>query len=1130
MASEHHLFLSYARADNLAVPPAKVGWVAAFKARLEQQHCSFSGQPLRIFYDANCIREGDDWETRIGQALRSSQLLLAFLSPAFLQSEWCRREWEEYLRHEHNLSRSEGGIVPVYFAYAPELDPKAQVELEAQFHDWVADINRVQRSAVIDIRPWYEGGAQALEVIAGEERLEGLAAAPRTDAALQPQDFIDQLAQLDRAIAERLDRALLAEQAQKGGFLTASYDHFVGRGQQLRDLHKMLSAGKTSLIAALHGLGGQGKSALAVQYAYAYGGYYACGGRWLVGCEGKASLLQVFETLAALIGRPLSDADNQLADQDKLALYHARFEAHCMDGKARIVDLLGQQGGDWFTPAGQRELNIAPRMLVILDNVDQAELLSASQLGSFPKSDWLDFVVTSRMGPHDLGLDEDAAIEIGDLPEGDALALLRSRHPFATPHEEAAARDLVRMLWGHVLSVDLVGAHVAVQAAAGYSYAAMRDALAAHGVGALDDQVLGKARSATRAAMTAKTIGAVMDQTWAQLTAPQQRVLEYASLCPPDLVPTAWLRMVLEQEFAELARPEGPSLSADPWDTLLLTLHDRRLLTQNRVADGAEPSASIHRLVADTVMARMGAEVEAARRERLIQLADFWGAIMEQRGRQHPALAGRWLKLLTALTTVLMDSAKPDQRLTSNIGVCSDFAMQFGGIAAAQTLLEQCYNAAEAMVADNPDDTLARRDLSISQNNLGDFYMRRRAPGDSERALAAYQAALAIREALVDADPDNALARRDLSVTQINLGNFYLRRGAPGDPERALAAFQAALARAEAMVGDNPDDAQARRDLSVSQNRLGDFYLRRRAPGDAERALVAYQAALETAEALVGANPDDAQARRDLSVAQGRLGDFYLHRGALGDAERALVAYQAALATDEALVADNPEDAQARRDLSVAQERLGDFYLRRGAPGDAERGLAAYQAALATREALVVANPDDALARRDLSVSHSKLADFYLRRSAPGDPERALAAYQAALATDEALVADNSEDAQARRDLSVAQERLGEFYLGRAGPGDALRTVDYFGAAAGARRELVKFNPGIGELLAELTVSLFRLCLVFAQLQREEDLHSTVEELQAIVQQWDARGFEPDNRVERVRDILRQTGLMEDNA
>ena len=815
MATRHHLFLSYARADNQPVAPGAMGWVGAFKARLEARHKGFSGKPLNIFYDTQSLSPGDDWETRIGQALRSSQLLLAFLSPNFFKSEWCRREWEEYLRVEHSLSRSEGGIVPVYFAHVPELDPQQQDALEAQFKDWAAEINRVQQQQLIDISPWFDGGAEALLALDSQERLDALAAAPRADARLRAQDFVDQLAQLDKTIAARLDLALLAEQAQSGGFLTASYDHFVGRGRQLRDLHKMLSNDKVSLIAALHGLGGQGKSALAVQYAYAYAGYYACGGRWLIGCEGKASLLEVFEILAALVGQPLSEAERNIEPKVQMALYLSRLRAHTDAGKARIVDLLGRQGGDWYTPVEHRDLDIAPRMLVILDNVDQPALLSGNELGAFPKFEWLDFLVTSRLGPGELGVDQAATIEIGDLPEADALALLRSYHPFADANEEAAARALVTMLCGHVLSTDLVGAQVAAQARAGYSYAKMRDMLKAQGVGTFEIDAFGKARSDIRAEIAAKTIGAIIDQTWAKLTPVEQRVMEYASLCPPDLVPTDWLRAIVEPDFPEIADREGPSAVAAPWPTLLVKLDGRRLLRDNRAEGNAEPSASIHRLVAETVRARMDAETMAARREALIGLVEWLGTTLEQHGYGDPALVYRWLTPLTALVQALIDESAPDPRLLRQLGVCGDFALIRGGVSAAHALVERHHELAARLVAANPADARAQRDLSVSQSKLGDFYQRRGAAGDAERALAAYQASLATRERLVAANPADAQAQRDLSVSQERLGDFYQRRGAAGDAERALAFFTDAAACRWRLAEANPGIGELQAEAAV---------------------------------------------------------------------------------------------------------------------------------------------------------------------------------------------------------------------------------------------------------------------------------------------------------------------------
>ena len=55
--------------------------------------------------------------------------------------------------------------------------------------------------------------------------------------------------------------------------------------------------------------------------------------------------------------------------------------------------------------------------------------------------------------------------------------------------------------------------------------------------------------------------------------------------------------------------------------------------------------------------------------------------------------------------------------------------------------------------------------------------------------------------------------------------------------------------------------------------------------GDTDQALQFYQKGLELSEALAKADPNDAQARRDLSVSYNRLGDVHLQ---LGDTDKAL--------------------------------------------------------------------------------------------------------------------------------------------------------------------------------------------------------------------------------------------------
>ena len=61
---------------------------------------------------------------------------------------------------------------------------------------------------------------------------------------------------------------------------------------------------------------------------------------------------------------------------------------------------------------------------------------------------------------------------------------------------------------------------------------------------------------------------------------------------------------------------------------------------------------------------------------------------------------------------------------------------------------------------------------------------------------------------------------------------------------------------------------------------------RMRRPADAARGY--YERSLEVCERLLKANPESAQAARDVSVSLGRLGDFLASRGQAGDATKAL--------------------------------------------------------------------------------------------------------------------------------------------------------------------------------------------------------------------------------------------------
>jgi tetratricopeptide (TPR) repeat protein len=111
-----------------------------------------------------------------------------------------------------------------------------------------------------------------------------------------------------------------------------------------------------------------------------------------------------------------------------------------------------------------------------------------------------------------------------------------------------------------------------------------------------------------------------------------------------------------------------------------------------------------------------------------------------------------------------------------------------------------------------------------------------------------------------------------------------------------------------------------------------------------------------------------------VSVSLNKLGDFLAQRGLPGDAEAALKHYTSSLEMSEKLLAANPDSALAARDVSISLEKLGGFLTQRGQPGDAEAALKHYTRSLELREKLLAATPDSAQAARDVWVSCWKLA------------------------------------------------------------------------------------------------------------------------------------------------------------
>ncbi|HEV2970943.1 MAG TPA: tetratricopeptide repeat protein [Pirellulales bacterium] len=254
----------------------------------------------------------------------------------------------------------------------------------------------------------------------------------------------------------------------------------------------------------------------------------------------------------------------------------------------------------------------------------------------------------------------------------------------------------------------------------------------------------------------------------------------------------------------------------------------------------------------------------------------------------------------------------------------------------------------------DPTNAQAQRDLSISYNKLGNVQLQL---GNAAAARDDYQKRLEISRKLAQADPSNVQAQRDLSVSYNYLGNVQLQLG---DAAAARDDYQKDLEISRKLAQADPSNAQAQRDLSVSYNKLGNVQLKL---GNAAAARDDYQKGLEIRRKLAQADPSNAQAQRDLANSYSYLGNVQLQ---LGDAAAARDDYQKDLEISRKLAQADPSNAQAQRDLSVSYNKLGNVQLQLG---DAAAARDDYQKGLEIRRKLAQADPSNAQAQAYLAYS-----------------------------------------------------------------------------------------------------------------------------------------------------------------
>ncbi|HZZ79845.1 MAG TPA: tetratricopeptide repeat protein [Gemmataceae bacterium] len=955
----YDVFISYARADNGA--PTRM--VSAFVEQLETDFARFSPSvPLKIFFDKESILDGQYWQDVLRKGLRQSKVMIAFLSEAYFNSEWCRREWEEYILVEQARTYPGEALMPI-FIVAPA-DLASRVPPAAS--EWWKDM--CQRNGVVEIVDYWPRGEQALK-----EELVGR-----------------RIGQLNDNIRRRVEMGRRLAAVPRNPLLGGRNPNFVGRRTELANLRTHLARHEMVGICALNGVGGIGKSSLAREYAYFFRPEYL-GAQFLIDLSTATNLSSVKQALVSLA------RDHLNAD-----IPYALPESEQYD---RAV------GAFHALPPGRTAL-------VILDNLNESavNLVSETNRLQLPSAEKVHYLITTRAEPRSLGGIE--AISLDVLPPGEALDVLfryrafarrlddpdylaaragtyplREEDCFDGDAEWKAALAIVQRLGRHSLAVALVGAFLGVHR--DFTYARFANEMREHGIGLALDAV-GNDQSVQQLIQHPVTlIGKLFDQSVARLGPLALRTLEYAAFLPADLVPIAWLKELIaaDPEMADELKPRP--FQSPPWEETLRTLDGLDYLK-------GESFGRMHRVVQEVIRRRMADEQQTRREAAVLAMAERKAVAIDDKagyGCDH--------REISAIEQLVRGKSLGVDPLVGRLAIWLVIPfVNTGRLTAACDLAEMAHDIFKQALSSNPHSARAKRELSASFERLGQVSIQR---GDLEAAQRYFEQCLKISQELADADPHSVEVKRDLSICFNKLGEVSIERG---DLAAAQRHFEQCLKISQELADAHPHSAQAKRDLSVSLGWLGNASVQ---CGDLASAQRYFEQYLKISQELADAHPHSAQAKRNLSVSFDKVGEVSVERGDLAAAQRY---FEQALKISQELAAADPHFAQAKRDLSVSFERLGDVSVQRGDLAAAQRY---FEQVLQISHELADADPHSAQAKRDLSISFNKLGDVSVQR---GDLAAAQRYFEQGLQIRQELADADPHSAQAKRDLWVSHGKI----------------------------------------------------------------------------------------------------------
>jgi serine/threonine protein kinase/tetratricopeptide (TPR) repeat protein len=288
-----------------------------------------------------------------------------------------------------------------------------------------------------------------------------------------------------------------------------------------------------------------------------------------------------------------------------------------------------------------------------------------------------------------------------------------------------------------------------------------------------------------------------------------------------------------------------------------------------------------------------------------------------------------------------------------------------GATKVRERLVKDALDYLDSLADEAQGDPELQRELAAAYVRVGDVRGGEGSGslGDSRGAIESYTKALRIREALVAADPSDTQARRDLAKSHQGLGIVQLYTS---ERSQGVEHLQQALALCLDLAREQPANEDLQSELASAHIKLGTAMSDDGRPANGLEHL---RAALVIAEKQADSDPRNLRYRRRLWSTHSSIASAqYLNNDVAG----AIEASDKELALANALVADDPVNAVYRRILATAYQHSGEYRKR----SDKRGGLEYLRKAAALREEMLSADPANEAIRWELAHTHKMMADF----------------------------------------------------------------------------------------------------------------------------------------------------------